>query len=167
MKIFIYFSVLLSCLSNYHVQGQLLSLIVDALNPIYEAFSDPNGRNPGFQTPPPGHLQGQFPGIDPGTQFPQATGRDELFPADCGRHTHDGTGKMCFPDGILCQNSKLIKFLNCILGIVSRESVPPGIGAPGNQSPWKSGPGNRLRGINSGTQFPQATGRDEYSLLNT
>ena len=105
MKIFIYSSVLISCLSNYHVQGQLLSLIVDALNPIYEAFSDPNGR---FQTPPPGHFQGQFPGIDPGTQFPQATGRDELFPADCGRHTHDGNGKMCFPDGILCQNSKLI-----------------------------------------------------------
>jgi hypothetical protein len=90
---------------NSLVQGQLLSLIVDALNPIYEAFSDPNGR---FQTPPPSHFQGQFPGIDPGTQFPQATGRDELFPADCGRHTHDGTGKMCFPDGILCQNSKLI-----------------------------------------------------------
>ena len=100
-------SVLLSCLSNYQVQGQLLSLIVDALNPIYEAFSDPNGR---FQTPPPAHFQGQFPGIDPGTQFPQATGRDELFPADCGRHTHDGTGKMCFPDGILCQNSKLISW---------------------------------------------------------
>ena len=43
---------------------------------------------------------------DDGTQSPQATGRDEINPSDCGRNTEDGTGKLCFPDGILCQNSK-------------------------------------------------------------
>jgi hypothetical protein len=41
---------------------------------------------------------------DDGTQSPQATGRDELFPRDCGRDTNKGTGNLCFPDGILCQN---------------------------------------------------------------
>lgn len=43
---------------------------------------------------------------DDGTQSPQATGRDELFPTDCGRDPNKGTGKLCFPDGILCQNRK-------------------------------------------------------------
>ncbi len=43
--------------------------------------------------------------IEQGTRFPQATGRDDLFPPDCGKNP-DGTGKLCFPDGILCQNSK-------------------------------------------------------------
>jgi len=41
---------------------------------------------------------------DDGTQSPQATGRDELNPTDCGRDPNKGTGKLCFPDGILCQN---------------------------------------------------------------
>lgn len=41
--------------------------------------------------------------VDDGTQSPQATGRDELFPKDCGREVNKGTGKLCFPDGILCQ----------------------------------------------------------------
>ena len=80
-------------------RAQILSFLVDVFNPIYEAFSDPAGR---FVAPPPG----QFPGIDPGTPQPVATGRDELFPADCGRHAHDGTGKLCFPDGLLCRNRK-------------------------------------------------------------
>ena len=43
---------------------------------------------------------------DDGTQSPQATGREELFPSDCGRNPNDGTGKLCFPDGLLCQNSE-------------------------------------------------------------
>ena len=43
---------------------------------------------------------------DDGTQSPQATGRDELFPTDCGRDPNKGTGKLCFPDGLLCQNRK-------------------------------------------------------------
>jgi len=54
-----------------------------------------------------GFLGGLFGGgrfKDDGTQSPQATGRDELYPRDCGRDTGKGTGKLCFPDGILCQN---------------------------------------------------------------
>jgi len=41
---------------------------------------------------------------DDGTQSPQATGRDEIYPRDCGREPDKGTGKLCFPDGLLCQN---------------------------------------------------------------
>ena len=102
MKIFTCLVCFFCLLQQNIVQTQLLKILVDVLNPVYEAFSDPNGRFQG----PPAPVPGQFPGIDPGTPFPQATGRDELFPADCGRHVHDGTGKMCFPDGILCQTSK-------------------------------------------------------------
>jgi len=40
---------------------------------------------------------------DDGTQAPQATGRDALFPDDCGRDEDKGTGKLCFPDGKLCE----------------------------------------------------------------
>ena len=46
---------------------------------------------------------------DDGTQRPQSTGRDELFPTDCGRDPDKGTGKLCFPDGLLCQRSKSFK----------------------------------------------------------
>jgi len=41
---------------------------------------------------------------DDGTESPQATGHDEMFPRDCGRDPDEGTGKLCFPDGLLCQN---------------------------------------------------------------
>lgn len=44
--------------------------------------------------------------VDDGTQSPQATGIDTLFPDDCGRNEDAGTGKLCFPDGILCRDSK-------------------------------------------------------------
>ena len=43
---------------------------------------------------------------DDGTQRPKADGQDKLFVDDCGRNTDDGTGKLCFPDGQLCQNRK-------------------------------------------------------------
>ena len=43
---------------------------------------------------------------DTGTQSPQATGNDALFPEDCGRNTDTGRGKLCFPDGLLCKESK-------------------------------------------------------------
>ena len=79
--------------------GQLLTALVKMLDPIYEAFSDPDYNKNRFQEPPQRFR-------DDGTEVPQATGRDELFPADCGRHPHDGTGKLCFPDGILCRNRK-------------------------------------------------------------
>ena len=45
--------------------------------------------------------------VDDGTESPQATGKDEMFPRDCGRDPEKGTGKLCFPDGLLCQDSKL------------------------------------------------------------
>ena len=92
-------------LSDDVTNGWSHSLLVDALNPVYDFFSDTDYNNR-FQEPPPG----QFPGFD-GTPFPQATGHDELFPADCGRHPHDGTGKLCFPDGILCQTRELLVFI--------------------------------------------------------
>merc|ERR1712080_470284 len=41
---------------------------------------------------------------DDGTQSPQATGIDKVNPDDCGRDPDKGTGKLCFPDGLLCQN---------------------------------------------------------------
>ena len=44
--------------------------------------------------------------VDDGTESPQATGKDELFPRDCGRDPDKGTGKLCFPDGLLCQDSE-------------------------------------------------------------
>ena len=47
---------------------------------------------------------------DDGTQKPVSTGRDEAFPSDCGRNTKTGRGKLCFPDGKLCQDSKWILF---------------------------------------------------------
>ena len=43
---------------------------------------------------------------DDGTKRPQSTGKEELFPTDCGRNTDSGTGKLCFPDGLLCRDSK-------------------------------------------------------------
>ena len=47
---------------------------------------------------------------DDGTQSPQATGNDKLFPDDCGRDTSTGTGKLCFPDGLLCQDREYLPF---------------------------------------------------------
>jgi hypothetical protein len=45
---------------------------------------------------------------DDGTQSPLATGKEKLFPDDCGRDEDKGTGKLCFPDGLLCQERKLL-----------------------------------------------------------
>ena len=102
-----------SSLAIQIANSQLLSLLVDALNPVYEFFSDSNYHDRVIQSNPNGLL---IPGgIDPGTPVPQATGFDELFPADCGRHPHDGTGKLCFPDGLLCQQSKFSS-KNVLLG---------------------------------------------------
>ena len=36
----------------------------------------------------------------------QCTGRDQLYPDDCGRDDNN-KGNLCFPDGLLCQNSKI------------------------------------------------------------
>ncbi len=65
-------------------------------------FHGPRGGGGGDQPP----RRPSTPFIDDGTPEPVSTGRDEIFPADCGRNPHDGTGKLCFPDGILCKQSK-------------------------------------------------------------
>jgi len=67
-----------------HAEGQFFNAIANLFRPIGRLF------RPRFR--------------DDGTQSPQSTGRDEINPSDCGRNTEDGTGKLCFPDGILCQN---------------------------------------------------------------
>ena len=96
-------------IANRHsADGQLLAALGDLLTPITSFFGGAPGPRPGF----PGFVRGALPGPggpfrDDGTQVPQATGRDELFPADCGRNENDGTGKLCFPDGLLCQQSKI------------------------------------------------------------
>ena len=41
-----------------------------------------------------------------GTRKPVATGHDNPFPDDCGRDPVKKTGLLCFPDGILCRDSK-------------------------------------------------------------
>ena len=56
-----------------------------------------------------------FQFVDDGTESPQATGHDEMFPRDCGRDPDEGTGKLCFPDGLLCQNSKSDDMMTCEL----------------------------------------------------
>ena len=43
---------------------------------------------------------------DEGTLEPLATGFDEILPSNCGRKPFSGEGKLCFPDGLLCQRSK-------------------------------------------------------------
>ena len=43
-----------------------------------------------------------------GTDSPQATGIDNVFPSDCGRDPDTGTGNLCFPDGLLCQQRKFL-----------------------------------------------------------
>jgi len=47
----------------------------------------------------------QFQGntADKATKEPVATGRDQLYPDDCGRDDNN-KGNLCFPDGLLCQN---------------------------------------------------------------
>ena len=42
-----------------------------------------------------------------GTKEPIATGEDKLYPDDCGRG-EDKKGLLCFPDGLLCQNRKIL-----------------------------------------------------------
>jgi len=46
---------------------------------------------------------GQGNTADKETEKPIATGEDSLFPENCGRDDNN-KGKLCFPDGLLCQN---------------------------------------------------------------
>ena len=86
---------LVLCLSSHNVNAQfggfnLFRPFQDLLKPVMRFFA------PRFK--------------DDGTQSPQATGIDKLFPDDCGRDVDKGTGKLCFPDGKLCENSKSNKY---------------------------------------------------------
>jgi len=97
---------LILALAPAAVQPQLLKAFMGLFPNI---FFGPDGRGPfGF-----GGVRSQHgrppqtgPFIDDGTLEPVATGRDELFPTDCGRNPHDGTGKLCFPDAVLCSTSE-------------------------------------------------------------
>ena len=40
-----------------------------------------------------------------GTKKPVSTGKDEVYPRDCGRDKDTKKGLLCFPDGKLCQDS--------------------------------------------------------------
>ena len=44
---------------------------------------------------------------DKATEKPVATGQDSLYPEDCGRDDNN-KGLLCFPDGLLCQNRKIL-----------------------------------------------------------
>ena len=68
------------------VEGQFFNALANLFRPIANVF------RPRFH--------------DDGTQSPRATGRDEILPSDCGRDVDKGTGKLCFPDGLLCQQRK-------------------------------------------------------------
>ena len=48
---------------------------------------------------------------DEGTLEPHATGFDEILPSNCGRKPFSGEGKLCFPDGLLCQRSKSLQYM--------------------------------------------------------
>ncbi|XP_040574959.1 uncharacterized protein [Lepeophtheirus salmonis] len=102
-SIFILFCLLCVCLP-LSGNAQLFQALRDLFRPLTRPF-----RNV-FRAPSGGGGNGLFRFFggggrfrDDGTQRPQATGRDEAFPSDCGRDTDKGTGKLCFPDGILCQ----------------------------------------------------------------
>ena len=69
-------------------------------NAIRNLFGGSGGGGGGF------NLFGGSRFRDDGTQSPVSTGKDELFPTDCGRDPSKGTGKLCFPDGQLCANRK-------------------------------------------------------------
>jgi len=81
---------LATVLPNAH--GQFFNAIRNIFRPVTNAFQRPGGLFGG------GNFQ------DDGTARPQATGNEELFPSDCGRNVDSGTGKLCFPDGLLCRD---------------------------------------------------------------
>ena len=68
------------------VEGQFFNALANLFRPIANAF------RPRF--------------VDDGTQTPQATGTDEVFPRDCGTNVNTGRGKLCFPVGNLCAERK-------------------------------------------------------------
>ncbi|XP_059082440.1 uncharacterized protein LOC131879961 isoform X2 [Tigriopus californicus] len=90
-----FFVLLLFCVS---CRSQLLSAFMNLFSNIF------HGPEPGLGGLFRGQSESQRgPYFDDGTQQPVATGYDEPYPADCGRNPEDGTGKLCFPDGLLCK----------------------------------------------------------------
>ena len=85
------FAVVATLLPN-PAHGQFFNAIRNIFRPVTNAFQRPGGLFGG----------GNFE--DDGTARPQATGNEELFPSDCGRNVDSGTGKLCFPDGLLCRD---------------------------------------------------------------
>ena len=103
--------------------AQLFKALGNLISPVFDVF---NSKAPLLGSPPSdnnfgsrntvcrntidGHTVCGFGSAgyqyDEGTLQPQATGFDEVFPANCGRNIKDGTGKLCFPDGILCEQRK-------------------------------------------------------------
>ncbi len=106
MKCKLVFVVLLVLTLQLHLGScQLLKAFMHLFPNI---FFGPDGQGPHGHGPHGHHPHHGGPGgpfHDDGTREPQATGRDELYPADCGRNPRDGTGKMCFPDALLCSYS--------------------------------------------------------------
>lgn len=110
-------------------QAQFFNTFSNIFRPVMNLFSGPSrplfGR-PSFSRRPPfsGGRPGRF--RDDGTQRPQASGKDELLPGDCGID-EKGMGKLCFPDGLLCQNSKYDYSLEKSLGKPFSSSYRRGI----------------------------------------
>ena len=85
------------------------------MQPVHHFVQRPHFQMPHFHMP---HFFGgqneEFRGgksvgntRDKGTKEPVATGRDALYPEDCGRDDNN-KGLLCFPDGLLCQNRKAL-----------------------------------------------------------
>ncbi len=92
-------------LSNQNVEAQFFKRLRNFFRPMMRPFMPifrPMRKFLGLRSSRPRFR-------DDGTQRPQATGRDEVNPSDCGRDPGKGTGKLCFPDGQLCQQSKIKK----------------------------------------------------------
>jgi hypothetical protein len=51
--------------------------------------------------------QSEASGGSSGTEKPQSTGIDKLYPEDCGRDKNN-KGLLCFPDGKLCSQSNIL-----------------------------------------------------------
>lgn len=90
------FAVFLCCLTG-QADAQFFNAFRDLFRPVQNLFGGVmRGVNSIFTG---GNL-----GSDGGTASPQATGIDNLYPDDCGRDAGKDTGKLCFPDGILCRD---------------------------------------------------------------
>ncbi len=107
MKIDMRLALVLLLLSLFLALGVDSQILKAMMHLFPNIFFGPDGRGPRGERGGGGRGQRgpPTPFVDDGTREPGATGRDELFPADCGRNPHDGTGKMCFPDGLLCSYS--------------------------------------------------------------